>query len=168
MPMFVLAIRVEVEMIFKMNYRSFLIQREDSNQSNKENIEQVLRLLNGVITEIFDPNIFYSRLSFLESGKDAIDIKNELNAGKIHNGYKLPNIQNKFYTRSTLVRNLIPLPSEGKVRAKFSKDESMIAYPPAVNRLPHLERPSTLMNDEHVNSKVYKSLSRPGNHLLLG
>jgi hypothetical protein len=39
-------------------------------------------LLNGVITEIFDPNIFYSRLSFLESGKDAIDIKNDLNAGK--------------------------------------------------------------------------------------
>lgn len=34
--------------------------------------------MNGVITEILDPNLFYSRLSFLESGKDAIDIKNEL------------------------------------------------------------------------------------------
>ena len=37
-----------------------------------------MRLINGVITEIFDPNIYYSRFSFLESGKDAIDIKNDL------------------------------------------------------------------------------------------
>ena len=81
MPMFILSIRVEVEMIFKINYKSFLINRDDSN-SNQANIDKVLRLINGVITEIFDPNIFYSRLSFLESGKDAIDIKNELNAGK--------------------------------------------------------------------------------------
>jgi len=56
-------------------------------------------------------------LSFLESGKDGIDIKYELNAGKVHNGYKLPNIQNKFFTRSALVKNLIPVPSEGRVRA---------------------------------------------------
>ena len=76
-----------------------------------------MRLINGTITEILDPNIFYSRLSFLESGKDALDIKSNLNQGKSQNGYKLPNIQNKFYTRSTLIKNLIPLPSEGKVRA---------------------------------------------------
>jgi hypothetical protein len=81
MPMFVLAIRVEVEIVFKMNYKSFLINKDES-KSTKANIDQVLRLLNGVVTEIFDPNIFFSRLSFLESGKDAIDIKNELNAGK--------------------------------------------------------------------------------------
>jgi hypothetical protein len=31
----------------------------------------------------------------------------------------LPNIKNKYYTRSTLVKNLFPMPSEGKVRAKF-------------------------------------------------
>ena len=76
-------------------------------------------MINGIITEIFDPNIFYSRFSFLESGKDALDIKSNLNAGKAYNGYKLPNIQNKFYTRSALVKNLIPLPSDGKIRAKF-------------------------------------------------
>jgi hypothetical protein len=76
-----------------------------------------MRLINGTVTEVLDPNIFYSRLSFLESGKDALDIKSNLNKGKPQNGYKLPNIQNKFYTRSTLIKNLIPLPSEGKVRA---------------------------------------------------
>ena len=84
----------------------------------------MLRLINGVITEIFDPNIYYSRLSFLESGKDAIDIKTSLNKGKTYNGYKLPNIQNKFYTRSALVKNLIPNPSEGKVRAKYMEKDT--------------------------------------------
>ena len=38
-----------------------------------------MRLINGTITEVLDPNIFYSRLSFLESGKDALDIKSNLN-----------------------------------------------------------------------------------------
>ena len=38
--------------------------------------------MNGVITEILDPNILYSRISFLESSKDAIDIKNSLSMGK--------------------------------------------------------------------------------------
>ena len=78
-----------------------------------------MRLINGVITEIFDPNIFYSRLSFLESGKDALDIKNNLNQGRAHNGFKLPNLKSKFYTRSALIKNLIPMPSEGKIRAKY-------------------------------------------------
>jgi len=55
----------------------------------------------------------------LESGKDALDIKITLNQGKAHKGYKLPNIRNKFYTRSALVNNLIPLPSDGLVRAKY-------------------------------------------------
>jgi len=90
-----------------------------------------MRLINGVITEVFDPNIFYSRLSFLESGKEALDIKNNLNQGRTHNGYKLPNIKNKFYTRSALVKNLIPQPSEGKVRAKFG-DSNSIHYPPLI------------------------------------
>jgi hypothetical protein len=67
-----------------------------------------------------DPNIFYSRLSFLESGREAIEIKCNLNQGKVYNGYKLPNIGNKFYTRSALVKNLIPMPSEGIVRKIFN------------------------------------------------
>jgi hypothetical protein len=39
----------------------------------------------------------------------------------------LPTIVSKFYTRSALVKNLIPLPSEGKIRAKFG--ENQISYP---------------------------------------
>lgn len=97
MPMLVLAMRVETEIIFKMNYRVFLGNKGQSlgapsapkgndgppkpkgaqNYSADivQNQDRILRLINGIITEIFDPNIFFSRLSFLESGKDAIDIK---------------------------------------------------------------------------------------------
>ena len=76
MPMVILTIRVEMEVVFRMNFKKFL-----SNSKSGENSHSLLclRLINGVITEIFDPNIFYSRLSFLESGKDALDIKNNLN-----------------------------------------------------------------------------------------
>ena len=138
MPLIILAIRVEIEIIFKMNYRSFLTnkgQDEGPESANQEGPSMLMahqshafRLINGVITEIFDPNLFYSRLSFLESGKEAIDIKSNLNQGKAHNGYRLPNIQSKFYTRSALVKNLIPIPSDGMVRAKF-KQASKITYP---------------------------------------
>jgi hypothetical protein len=68
-----------------------------------------------------DPNLFFSRLSFLESGKDAVDIKIDLYKGKPHKGYKLPAFHNKFFTRSALVKNLIPQPSEGKIRARFGE-----------------------------------------------
>jgi hypothetical protein len=121
MPMIILTIRVEMEVIFKMNYRLFLGNSGLNHSVDPKDQELCMRLINGVITEIFDPNIFYSRLSFLESGKDALDIKSNLNQGRKHNGYKLPNIKNKFYTRSALVKNLIPQPSEGKVRAKFGE-----------------------------------------------
>ena len=120
-----------MEVIFKMNFRLFLSNSGLNPMASSENQTLCMRLINGVITEVFDPNIFYSRLSFLESGKEALDIKNNLNQGRTHNGYKLPNIKNKFYTRSALVKNLIPQPSEGKVRAKFG-DSNSIHYPPLI------------------------------------
>ena len=78
--MIILTIRVEMEVIFKMNYRKFLSNKGATvaTSETQANQERCMRLINGVITEIFDPNIFYSRFSFLESGKDAIDIKNDL------------------------------------------------------------------------------------------
>jgi len=80
------------------------------------------RLINGAITEILDPKIYYSRFSFLESGKEAIDLKYQLNKkGNLGESGSLPNVKNKYYTRSTLVKNLIPFPSEGKVRALFGE-----------------------------------------------
>lgn len=67
MPMILLAIRVEMEVILKVNYPRFM--------EDKTNEEITMRSINGVITELLDPKIYYSRFSFLESGKDAIDIK---------------------------------------------------------------------------------------------
>ena len=73
-----------------------------------------MRLINGAITELIDPKVYYSRFSFLESGKDAIDIKYKIHkrGGQLESpergGGVLPNLKSKYYTRSTLVRNLIP------------------------------------------------------------
>ena len=67
MPMILLAIRVEMEVILKVNYPRFM--------EDETNEEITMRSINGVITELLDPKIYYSRFSFLESGKDAIDIK---------------------------------------------------------------------------------------------
>ena len=44
-----------------------------------ENDKMMSRLINGAITEMMDPNLYFSRFSFLESGKEAIDLKFKLN-----------------------------------------------------------------------------------------
>jgi len=110
MPMVLLVCRLLIESIFKNNYGGFM--------GDAENEAMVFRLVNGIITETLDPNIFYSRFSFLESGKDAIDQKFQLHKGRTSS--TLPPGKSKYYTRSTLMKNLIPQPSEGRVRAKFT------------------------------------------------
>ena len=86
-----------------------------------------MKLVNGVITDLLDPNVFYSRFSFLESGKDALDIKLRINQKG-----KKQDSKSKFYTRSALVKNLIPNPSEGRVRKLFCgyKDTSKTQLAP--------------------------------------
>jgi hypothetical protein len=70
MPLILLSIRVELEVIFKVNYPKFM--------ENKKNEAKARRLINGVVTEVLDPQVFFSRFSFLESGKEAIDLKGKL------------------------------------------------------------------------------------------
>ena len=67
MPMIVLSVRIQIENIFKQNYPKFF--------ANEENENLAMRYINGAMTEVIDPKIYYSRFSFLESGKDAIDLK---------------------------------------------------------------------------------------------
>lgn len=69
MPMIVLAIRREIEVIFKNRYRIFF--------SKPRHEKIALKLINDVITQLIDPNIYYSRFSFFESGREAINIKYE-------------------------------------------------------------------------------------------
>lgn len=105
MPMVLLSIRVEMEIMLKSSYPVFL--------AVEDNEKEAMRLVNGVITALLDPNVFYSRFSFMESGKDALDIKQSIKTHKKESG------KSKFFTRSALVKNLIPHPSEGRVRALF-------------------------------------------------
>ena len=68
MPMLLLSVRIQIEGVFKQNYPKFMAEEE----------KDVMRLVNGAITEIVDPKMYYSRFSFLESGKEAIDLKAQL------------------------------------------------------------------------------------------
>lgn len=112
--MVLLAIRVEMEVILKMNYPSFM--------EDLENESITMKSVNGVITELLDPKIYYSRFSFLESGKDAIDIKNAMASKRLAGKTKF-----QHYTRSALVKNLIPQPSDGRVRSLFTDNKSKVA-----------------------------------------
>ena len=85
----------------------------------KANEERAMRLVNGVITELLDPKIYYSRFSFLESGKEAIDRKFILSTKNTAKKGPQEDKRGKYYTRSALVKNLIPKPSDGRVRALF-------------------------------------------------
>ena len=89
MPIIVLNIRIEINVIFHLTYGKFFNDVGPSGKSiQHENdkmayyVMRAKRLMNGLITELLDPNLFYSRLSFLESDKGAIDIKEDLNMGK--------------------------------------------------------------------------------------
>ena len=130
MPLILLTIRLEIESIYKNAYPLIMIQPGTE--------EVAMKLISGCITEIIDPKLYYSRFSFLESGKDAIDIKHRLlKRGGTLTGKEgsssplLPNVKAKFFTRSTLIKNLLPRPSEGKVRAMFA--EPFVSKLPTIN-----------------------------------
>jgi hypothetical protein len=70
MPMLILAIRIETEVIFKNSYPHFFkIERHE---------KIAMKHINDLITQLIDSNLFYSRFSFFESGRDAINIKVKL------------------------------------------------------------------------------------------
>ena len=74
-----------------------------------------MKLMNDFITLLIDQNLFYSRLSFFESDREAINIK-------FIKSQKQFVKEDKFCIRSSMNRQLIPNPSDGKVRAFFKTD----------------------------------------------
>ncbi len=66
-PMLVLAIRIEVEVIFKNSYPKFF--------SVEIHEKIAMKQINDIITLLIDPNLYFSRFSFFESGREAINIK---------------------------------------------------------------------------------------------
>lgn len=112
-----------------------------------------MRLVNGVITELLDPKIYYSRFSFLESGKEAIDKKFIIRTKGLASSSNQGNKKGKYYTRSALVKNLIPKPSDGKVRALFM-DGSQSLQRAGANSLM-----TKSMKTDAINASKYKSMS---------
>jgi len=106
--MVLLAVRNMLDLIYKNKYPNLL--------KDKQNDKIYRRLISGVVTELLDPAVFYSRFSFLESGKDAIDLKIAAHKGKKGVG---SGGRGAFYQRSALNKSLIPKPSEGKIRTRF-------------------------------------------------
>ena len=90
MPMIVLAIRIEIEVIFKNSYPRFFADE------TQEKI--AMKLINDLITQLIDPNIFFSRFSFFESGRDVISIKYMKSRSAAHQSTRT-----KFFTRSALL-----------------------------------------------------------------
>ena len=135
MPLVVLAIRVETEIIFKNSYPEFF--------SNAHLEKIAMALIWQVITRLLDPDVYFSRFSFLESGKEAIDLKSRGQRKGM-----LPHMKNKFTTRSALVSSLIPQPSEGKVRKMFRSPDSL--------RLPRLNA----ANENRAFSSNLRSIRR--------
>lgn len=70
MPLLLLTIRLEIESIFRNTYPQIM--------GDPETESLAMRLISGCITEVIDPKLYYSRFSFLESGKEAIDIKYQM------------------------------------------------------------------------------------------
>ena len=105
MPMLMLAMRMQVYSIFKNTYPEFFAVEIHDKIATK--------LFNDLITSLADPNLLYSRFSFFESGRDAINIKfarSRKSCGPTHH---------KYFRRSALVEQLFPSSSEGRVRALF-------------------------------------------------
>lgn len=90
-------------MIFRINFKKFFenvgpggnknYAGSGNPQDEVKHVSKTLRRMNGFLTEVLDPNLYFSRLSFLESGKQAIDIKYEQGKGKtVGQHEKLPKL----------------------------------------------------------------------------
>lgn len=101
MPIVILCLRIEVEAIFKYCYPEFF--------SIENYAEHTLVLLMDVISRLLDPNLFMSRFSFFESDKGSMNSKAKSKKGEIG----LPALKAKYNTRSSLMKALVPTPSEG-------------------------------------------------------
>ena len=97
----------------------------------------------------------------MESGKEAIDKKYMMATKTISKSGTQPvDKRGKYYVRSALVKNLIPAPSDGKVRALF-KDT---VQPSSLARAGMASIASTAINSRHSPSpakfSAYDSVNR--------
>ena len=133
MPILILWMRIEMEVVFKNSYPLFF--------SDSSNEQIAMKQINEIITKILDPNLFWSRFSFFESDKEAISLK-FLQRNK---GSNLPALKAMYNSRSTMIETLIPVPSEGKIRKMFMNYHSPSATKfPKVHNLDHSKSTANL------------------------
>ena len=104
-PLLILIVRIIVENVFVNAYKQFFsipLQNQIANQK-----------IQSVITRLFDPEGYYSRFSFLESGMDAFGL-NTKNKSKM---------SSKYFSTSSMVKSLFPYPQHPRTRALFAKKE---------------------------------------------
>lgn len=106
LAIFILIMRMIVENIFLNSYKQFL----SVSAQRKIACEKIQH----VITKLFDPECFYSRISFLESGIDALSV-----AGKVRT-----KMSGKYYSTSSAVKSLFPNPQHPRTRALLAKKEA--------------------------------------------
>ena len=145
MPILILWMRIEMEVVFKNSYSLFF-----SDQSNEQ---LAMRLINEIITKILDPNLFWSRFSFFESDKEAISLK-YLQRNK---GSNLPALKAMYNSRSAMIETLIPVPSEGKIRKMFME------YPsPVVNKFPKVNNLDYSKSTSNLTETIRTGVAKRG------
>jgi hypothetical protein len=106
MALLLLVLRVEVDYIFSKSYPEFY-----SVPVQRKVVEYKLQ---QVITRLLDPEIFLSRLSFLESSLEALHLKPKYRE----------NLKGKYYSTSAIVKSLFSVPQHPRARALLAKKEA--------------------------------------------
>lgn len=104
MPILVIAIRRNIDIIFKCNYPLLF----SSAKFNTIAMNHMTLILNSLL----DPNMLYSRFSLVPPDTKA-------KRPKANASSRLKQIRGLIYTNSALVNSLLERRSEGKVRARF-------------------------------------------------
>jgi hypothetical protein len=101
----ILIIRIISENIFANSFKQFFSIAMQAQAANQR--------LQCVISKLFDPEGYFSRFSFLESGMDALGAnlraKTKMSA--------------KYFSTSSMVKSLFPYPQHPRTRAMFAKKE---------------------------------------------
>lgn len=104
-PLLILVIRIVGENVFMNSYKQFFGIPSQSQIANQK--------IQNVISKLFDPEGYFSRFSFLESGMDALGLGNK---GK-------SKMSSKYFSTSSMVKSLFPYPQHPRTRALFAKKE---------------------------------------------
>lgn len=108
-PVMLLSLRVAVEAIYTKSYPAWFSLKDDVDQTTCGDL--TMMYINDAITQLFDPNQFYSHISPVESTIEAIRVSQKAQ----HRMTRKQNdsLRDKFYTTSSTIQSIYPRPSAG-------------------------------------------------------